>query len=194
MANNRLYIRDRATGRRFFLARTLGTRWLLACSSAELQEWLDGFDRCSEGRHRGAPADLLALDDDAEHFTQLELFDDKSNAAGHEHTEPFAALAGLNLWRDIAMRRLRRALEDVFESARTIEEHHDLATLVEEECMHCDLSRMSAIERAQQETQPLSTESLRSDASCADAALDDAPRSGALEPEETTDGPQRRGS
>lgn len=182
MANNRLYIRDRESGRRFYLARTMGTRWLLACSAEELQSWLDGFDRVGDTRHRGAPADLLALDDDAEHTTQLELFDDK------ESDQP----------RNAAMMRLRRSLFDIFETAHDDASINDVAGIVELESLRAEDARDRVVRDSQQETVPLSTEPTNSaelPRECTTPpAASDAPRSGALEPEETSGGPQRRGS
>jgi hypothetical protein len=66
MANNRLYIRDKATGELFFLAKSNAPRgWQLACKREEIQAWLDGRD-------------LAAVDADLDTFTRLELLDDKS--------------------------------------------------------------------------------------------------------------------
>lgn len=190
MANNRLYIRDRATGRRFYLARTMGTRWLLSCSAAELQSWLDGFDRIGDEHVRSAPTDVDALQDDGE-VSQLEFFDDKTEA--DDSVWPCAKLPGLTLAGDVATLRLRRALSDFFAVAQLDDGVDQLATVVLRDLVpeHARIAK-NRIMLSQQETQPLSTDDARSSAESQRRDVELAPRSGALEPEEITDGPHRR--
>lgn len=98
---------------------------------------------------------------------------------------------------DERITRIRQLVELIYADARTLVELEEAEGAIDVELMHAFDHRERIIRRSEQKTQLLSTDDASSGAWREDkvrARLDElAARSGALEPEETTDGPNRRG-
>jgi hypothetical protein len=181
MANNRLYLCDPTTGRTFMLARSMGSSWMVNFSHRELQSWLS-----SVGGSTGKVLDWQALEDDDEP-TQLYLFDDHMSEASQvrEHINATSRAAVAAHERMIASLS-KWPVDDADAAAELSQSEQETARLSTEHASSeptcaCDLQRIDEHAREHDLHSP-------------GCPRDVAPRSGAVQPEETSGGPQRRGT